>query len=80
MTDDIHDQIMQTVLDYHRASEEFETRPSFRNTRTIRRELRKLMKLCKQRQDEAQEAFNQRLEEYHKKYPKSKPKARDNDT
>jgi transketolase len=80
MSDDIHDQLMQTVLDYHKASEEFETRPSFRNTRTIRRELRKLITLCRQRQDEAQDAFNKHLEEYHKKYPKKRPKAKSNGT
>jgi hypothetical protein len=49
---DTHDQIMQTVLRYLKASETFERRPSESTKRTARRELRNLMSLAKQRQDE----------------------------
>ena len=49
---DTHDQIMRTVLRYLKASETFERRPSESTKRTARRELRNLMSLEKQRQDE----------------------------
>ncbi len=50
--DDTHDQIMQAVLSYLKASETFERRPSESTKRTARRELRLLIGLAKQRQDE----------------------------
>ena len=40
MTDDTHDKIMQKVLDYLAASEDFERLPSERSKRRSRRELR----------------------------------------
>ena len=49
---DTHDQIMQAVLSYLKASETFERRLSESTKRTARRELRLLIGLAKQRQDE----------------------------
>ncbi len=45
MTDDTHDKLMQKVLDYLSASEDFERLPSERSKRRIRRELRELIAL-----------------------------------
>jgi len=52
MNDDTHDQLVKTYLDYFEANEKFEQGPSERTKRAARRELRKLITLAKQRQDE----------------------------
>ena len=64
--DDTHDQIMQTVLRYLKASETFERRPSESTKRTARRELRNLMSLAKQRQDEIIDKYEAHMIEYRK--------------
>jgi site-specific recombinase XerC len=61
---DTHDQIMQTVLRYLKASETFERRPSESTKRTARRELRNLMSLAKQRQDEIIDKYEAHMIEY----------------
>jgi len=63
---DTHDQIMQTVLSYLKASETFERRPSESTKRTARRELRNLMSLAKQRQDEIIDKYEEHMIEYRK--------------
>jgi site-specific recombinase XerC len=63
---DTHDQIMQTVLSYLKASETFERRPSESTKRTTRRELRNLMSLAKQRQDEIINTYEEHMIEYRK--------------
>jgi site-specific recombinase XerC len=63
---DTHDQIMQTVLRYLKASETFERRPSESTKRTARRELRNLMSLAKQRQDEIIDKYEAHMIEYRK--------------
>lgn len=60
---DTHDQLMQTVLEYLKASEAFERGPSERTKRTARRELRKLMTLAKQRQDEVKAKYDEVLKD-----------------
>ena len=66
MTDDTHDLLMQKVMDYLKASDEFETRPSKNTSRTARRELRELMRLAKARQDEIMDHYNEVLEGFRK--------------
>lgn len=63
---DTHDQIMQTVLSYLKASETFERRPSESTKRTARRELRTLMSLAKQRQDEIINKYEAHMIEFRK--------------
>lgn len=63
---DTHDQIMQTVLRYLKASETFERRPSESTKRTARRELRNLMSLAKQRQDEIIDKYQAHMIEFRK--------------
>lgn len=58
---DTHDQIMQAVLSYLKASETFERRPSESTKRTARRELRLLMRLAKQRQDEIIDKYEKHI-------------------
>ena len=43
--DDTHDELVKTYLKYFSVSELFERRPSVRNSRAARRELRKLIAL-----------------------------------
>ena len=50
--DDTHDKLVKTYLDYFKANEKFERGPSESTKRTARRELRKLISLAKQRQEE----------------------------
>lgn len=66
MTDDTHDLLMQKVMDYLKANEEFETRPSKNTSRTARRELRELMRFAKARQDEIMEHYTEVLEGFRK--------------
>lgn len=66
MTDDIHDQLMKAVLDYLAASELFEQRPSESKKRLARRELRKLIKVARARQDEIRTQYKDVLEGHRK--------------
>lgn len=52
MTDDTHDELVKTYLEYFKANEKFEQGPSEATKRTARRELRKLITLAKARQEE----------------------------
>jgi len=63
MTDDTHDKLMQKVLDYLAASEDFEHLASERSKRRIRRELRELIALCKIRSEEAKQHYKKELAE-----------------
>ena len=63
MTDDTHDQLVKTYLAYFEANEKFEHGPSNRTKRSARRQLRKLMSLAKQRQDEIQNKYTTVLED-----------------
>jgi len=63
MTDDTHDKLMQKVLDYLAASEDFERLPSERSKRRIRRELRELVALCRERAEEAKQRYKEELAE-----------------
>jgi hypothetical protein len=58
---DTHDQIMKAVLDYLKSSEEFERKPSHRTKRNARRELRKLIYLAKDRQQEISNKLEEKL-------------------
>ena len=49
---DTQDKLAQTYLKYFEANEKFERRPSERTKRSARRELRHLINLAKQRQEE----------------------------
>lgn len=62
--DDTHDELVKTYLKYFSVSELFERRPSVRNSRAARRELRKLITLAKQRQDEIRQKHLQHLEDW----------------
>jgi hypothetical protein len=68
MTEDIHDQLMKAVLDYLAASEFFEQRPSEARKRMARRELRKLIKLARARQDEIRTQYKDVLEDHRKNH------------
>lgn len=78
MSNDIHDQLMKAVLDYLAASEYFEQRPSEARKRLARRELRKLIRLAKARQEEIRTEYKDVLESHrkndrwqiHRKHPK----------
>ena len=50
--DDIHDQLTQAYLEYFKANEKFEARNSVRTHREVRRWLRIIRDLAKQRSDE----------------------------
>ena len=81
MTDDTHDKLMQKVLDYLAASEDFERLPSERSKRRVRRELRQLMSLCKTRQEEVKERYAVELAEIRAsgKWADNKRKAKRNE-
>jgi site-specific recombinase XerC len=57
MSDDTHDKLVKTYLNYFEANEKFERGPSERTKRTARRELRKLITLAKQRQEEVAQTY-----------------------
>ena len=50
--DDIHDRLTQAYLEYYKANEKFEARNSVRTHREVRRWLRIIRDLAKQRSDE----------------------------
>ena len=52
MSDDTHDELVKTYLNYFKANETFERGPSERTKRSARRELRKRILLAKKRQEE----------------------------
>jgi len=68
MSNDIHDQLMKAVLDYLAASEYFEQRPSEFRKRLARRELRKLIRLAKARQEEIRTQYKDVLEGHRKNH------------
>lgn len=68
MTEDIHDQLMKAVLDYLAASEFFEQRPSEARKRLTRRELRKLIRLARARQEEIRTQYKDVLETHRKNH------------
>jgi hypothetical protein len=68
MSEDIHDQLMKAVLDYLAASEFFEQRPSEARKRLARRELRKLIRLAKARQEEIRTQYKDVLEGHRKNH------------
>lgn len=57
MEDDIHEQIIQGYLEYFKAHEAFERAPSVRNYGNIRRSLKALRVLVKQRYDETKKTY-----------------------
>ncbi len=77
MTDDTHDKLVQTYLEYFKANEKFEQSPSEANKRTARRQLRKLITLAKTRQEEVAKKYDEVLRVYrenqkwqsHRKHP-----------
>ena len=71
---DTQDQLAKTYLKYFEANERFERRPSDRTKRETRRELRKLIALAKQRQDEISKTYEAILEEYRATQKWSKKK------
>tara|TARA_B100000902_G_C26625379_1_gene581827 strand:- start:205 stop:453 length:249 start_codon:yes stop_codon:yes gene_type:complete len=81
MNNDTHDKLMQKVLDYLAASEDFERLPSERSKRRVRRELRQLMSLCKTRQEEVKERYAVELAEIRAsgKWADNKRKAKRNE-
>lgn len=68
MNSDTHDQLMKAVLDYLAASEFFEQRPSEARKRMARRELRKLIRLAKARQEEIRTQYKDVLESHRKNH------------
>lgn len=52
MSNDTHDELVQTYLNYFRANEKFEARNSVRLHAEVRRYLRQLRKLAKIRMEE----------------------------
>ena len=68
MTDDTHDELVKTYLEYFKANEKFEQSPSEATKRSARRELRKLITLAKARQLEIAKKY----EEVGKKLAKFK--------
>lgn len=66
MNSDTHDQLMKAVLDYLAASEYFEQRPSEARKRLARRELRKLIKIARARQEEIRTQYKDVLESHRK--------------
>lgn len=74
---DTHDQFMKAVLNYLKASEEFERGPSHRTKRNARRELRHLIQLAKHRQQEISDKLEDKLKnleqdqkwQYRRKHP-----------
>jgi len=53
--DDTHDKLIQTYLAYFKANEKFEARNSVRTHREVRRYLREIRILAKERMDEIHE-------------------------
>jgi acetyl-CoA carboxylase carboxyltransferase component len=54
---DTHDQLMQKIIEYLNASEDFERSPSERSKRRVRRELRQIISLAKTRQYEIRDTY-----------------------
>jgi hypothetical protein len=55
MEDDIHDQLAKAYLEYFRANEKFESKNSVRTHRYVRKCLREIRKLAKERSEEIHE-------------------------
>lgn len=64
MTDDTHDELVKTYLEYFKANEKFEQSPSEATKRSARRELRKLITLAKARQLEIAKKYEEVLRGY----------------
>ena len=64
MTDDTHDELVKTYLEYFKANEKFEQSPSEATKRSARRELRKLITLAKARQLEIAKKYQEVLRGY----------------
>ena len=58
MEDDAHDLLVKAYLDYFKANENFEARNSVRTHRTVRRCLRDIRALAKERADEIHNHHN----------------------
>ena len=56
--DDTHDKLTQAYLEYFKANEKFEARNSVRTHREVRRWLRVMRDLAKQRSDEIHHKHN----------------------
>ena len=52
MSDDVHDKLVQAYLEYFKANENFEARNSVRTHRDVRRWLREVRSLAKERMEE----------------------------
>jgi len=58
MEDDAHDLLVKAYLEYFKANEKFEARNSVRTHRTVRRCLRDIRALAKERAEEIHELHN----------------------
>lgn len=74
MTDDLHDRIVKQYLDYFKAHEEFERSPSVRNYANIRREIKALKNLVKERYDETRTIYYEAKKERTLRFPNQRKK------
>lgn len=58
MESDVHDQLVQAYLEYFKANEKFERQNSVRTHRYVRKCLRDIRQLAKDRADEIHELHN----------------------
>lgn len=59
MSEEIHNQLVKAFLEYMNASERWETRHSHRSKQTVRREIRQVMALLRERSREIQESYKE---------------------
>lgn len=59
MSEEIHNQLVKAFLEYMKASERWETRHSHRSKQTVRREIRQVMALLRDRSREIQESYKE---------------------
>jgi len=64
MKKDIHDELVQAYLDYFTINEEWSRRPSVRRYYAIRKQIKKIMNLGKERHTEVRQEYLDSKEKY----------------
>ena len=63
MQDDTHDKLVKAYLEYFKANERYETKPSFRKYHDAKRSAKKIKFLAKEREDAIKDHFDNFIKE-----------------
>ncbi len=74
MKKDIHDELVQAYLDYFTINEEWSRRPSVRRYYAIRKQIKKIMILGKERHTEVRQEYLDSKEKYRNPNNSRQPK------